>query len=552
MKNNYYHALNAVVLLAITWLLYGSVVAGYWRFDDTQILLHAINNTASGYFFIPEVWQQLATSNLTPWVTFSFDVDLLLFGLDPYYFYIHHLISLWLVALAGYFLLSLWINKYISLTGSVLFLCGSPVSTVVQELMTRHYIEGLLYTLVSLIFFVLYIRHKKLLFIIISVLGYIVAITAKEIYVPLVLLLPFIPEATFKIRLKATIPFFIISIFYVFWRNSMLIYVIDGYSSSDLFLSYDYLVKSLISFSKIPEVIVGKFHLIALFSYLSVFLIYIQRTRSRLFFVFLCVVLVLAPLIPLTKSPGITSPNRYLFLVWFIITFSLTWYVGMISKLSIKYAYNKQLITSFIALCLFLYASFSHSRIVFNAIKTEAIETDSQLRFIWQENNNKSLIVSGRLLFSSWSIDGLKKLKIISDKNSTIPSPVYDNIHLSNERTRLFIYDKVCSCMKDISTTIPERLKQLNQDNKALSVLMDYNNGLLNWKFGPYLKGKYQIITVNPEGIFTFPSKGKQNLPLEEIHFYIKYTSEEKWVTYSPKFIINNTSKINWSRHLDN
>ncbi len=73
--------------------LYYTNLNGYWRGDDTAILLHVIKHPIWGIFIIPEIWQELSPSNLTPWVSLSFCIDYSLSGLTPSVFYLHHLMQ---------------------------------------------------------------------------------------------------------------------------------------------------------------------------------------------------------------------------------------------------------------------------------------------------------------------------------------------------------------------------------------------------------------------------------------------------------------------------
>ena len=76
--------------------LYHFALNGWWRWDDTQILKQALSQTPVEFFFSPEAYQVLSLKNFTPWLIFSFDMDLQFLGLDPARFYARQLMDLWL------------------------------------------------------------------------------------------------------------------------------------------------------------------------------------------------------------------------------------------------------------------------------------------------------------------------------------------------------------------------------------------------------------------------------------------------------------------------
>ncbi|MGH9457266.1 MAG: hypothetical protein ACRD2J_06445, partial [Thermoanaerobaculia bacterium] len=67
---------------------------GWWGTDDPQILLHATRNTPLETLFSSAAWQTLSTSSFTPLVTLSFEIDRVLFGLRPLFYYQHQLLTI--------------------------------------------------------------------------------------------------------------------------------------------------------------------------------------------------------------------------------------------------------------------------------------------------------------------------------------------------------------------------------------------------------------------------------------------------------------------------
>lgn len=179
---------------------------------------------------------------------------------------------------------------------------------------------------------------------------------------------------------------------------------------------------------------------------------------------------------------------------------------------------------------------------------------DTQLRFIWFENNDNKMIPTGILSDAFWSINGLIDVKKIEHKELLSPLPVFDEVQLTRDTQSLFIYDKSCQCMKDISDTIATRLKKFTLRNKIhtpLSVILSNNNGAVEWNFGPYQQGQYKLISNSPNLAYPLPAEGKLRTSSKQIKFFVKYTSPEGWITYSPEFMLKTDgSIINWKRPL--
>ena len=148
------------LLILATFALYGQSLGGWWTHDDPQILKQAHLFSPLEYFFIPEVWHTLSSSNLTPWVTLSFDFDLSLFGFNPQFFYGHQLLVIAGISWLIYLIARIAVAPLSALAGALLFLVGSPIAVATQQLMVRHYVEGLFFYLLSL-WFTIYHRFSR-------------------------------------------------------------------------------------------------------------------------------------------------------------------------------------------------------------------------------------------------------------------------------------------------------------------------------------------------------------------------------------------------------
>ncbi len=108
------------------------ITGGFWRADDPALVLHALQSPGLAAFTDPADWQRLSPSNLTPWVTLSFKLDLALAGPSPRAFYVHQLLSTALVAVAAYALARRALPPAWALLVVLLGLAGAPTAAVTE------------------------------------------------------------------------------------------------------------------------------------------------------------------------------------------------------------------------------------------------------------------------------------------------------------------------------------------------------------------------------------------------------------------------------------
>ena len=547
-----YHLIFVFSLFLLPFGRYYQILSGYWRWDDTAILLRLLKNPVWKYFCIPSVYQELSCSNLTPWVMLSYKGDLTLFGLNPPAFYLHHLLSLSFITVAGYYFLSLWLNKKFAFSGMVLFTIGAPVATVMQQLMTRHYLEGLLFAILGLYCIVLFLRRGKHSYLIAGVVFYFLSITAKEIYVPLVCLLPWIPEQTMKARLKAMIPFVIVVFLYVFWRQYMLGSLVGGYIGNPRDLIYSGLPIVFSAFANVPALLFGNWWKLFFAAYVVIIIFYVVARPSRFWhsiMIFTCITL---PLVPLTISPGIVAPDRYLFLVWFAVSFS---FASCFDRLYKKTSFLPGKTMPFIFIVIWFMVLVAIGTYGYDSGKRTqqlAREYDMIGRFVWMTNDKEVYFIPPPpVLASYWFISCLSKIKSHVYPNLSSPVGVIDGIFLQPAIKKLWMYDLECDCMKDISASLKTRIsKAMAAVRKApLSFCFKYIPGMVSWRFGPYDKGLYHLL-ADEFGARFLPREGALKARItDNFSFRLRYTSPAGWKTYSPPFTFEpHGMSINWER----
>ncbi len=506
--------------------LYGNLLTGWWGWDDPQILKQAFQYAPWEYFLVPEVWREFQPANLNPWIILSFDLDLALFGLNPMGFYAHHLFSLWLVALGTYILLRLWLNELWSVLGVVLFVCSAPVTNMVYQLMTRHYLEGLLFSVLMSYLYVRALREERPLLAWLGGALFFLAVSAKEVYVIQVVFLLLIPERDLRRRLFMASPFFLVLGIYALWRRYMLGTWIGGYRPS---MDWSAVYHAIL---KIPSYIFGD-SMFAAVSLLLVFalMVYITwRSRYALILIAGAFLLLLGPIVPVIN---ISDPNRLLvFSVWALST-GVALSLGELARSS-----TRRLVISLTVLVVIGFSIADQGWRIRPGLASATDGFAAHGRFIMEADEEQVLLPSVR--FGNWFATGLMWLRenMLKEKS---PVMVFDEIDLPEHNTdslRFFRYDVSCRRLEDVTDRISKTYREWKGKlrERSVSVEFDYMDGMISWQLGPYKRGVYSMITYGPSGSkMRLPPSGIQRIEIPEpVLFRVRYDSPDGWTTYSP------------------
>lgn len=540
-------------LAAITLGVHHSALQGWWRSDDPQILKHAIGHTPWEYFFIPHVWHELTAANLTPWGTLSFDIDVTLFGLNPQGFYFHHVLVLWLVAGATFTVLRLWADDYTAGLASALFLVGAPVIFVSQQLMTRHYLEGLLFTAVALYLFTSSVRTSQRGMSWWGALFYLLAVTAKEVYVPLILVLPFLPEQDFRQRLRATTPYSIAAGAYLLWRWYMLGGPLGGYVPAERYgesVNWNELLMLPVNGA---IYIFGSESWALAVPLIALLLLGHAAWRRPQVIISICAIglAVMGPLIPLAASSIVNISDRYFFVPW--------WTTCLMIALAGTHLPRARIRIGLLILLfgLFFVPVFLQGQATYLGLRGWFQEYETQGQFIWNNDFRKVMFATQDLGGGFWYASGLLSLRQFV--NSTYPAPriVVDEIELEQvdiERAEVWAYADTCVCMRDITVNVPEILSRWRSKRqlRPLFATFHYHNRVLSWTLGPHQSGEYRLVDGSYLGRLPFTPVGQRILaiPRRTYTFYIRYDSTEGWVTYSDLLRVDFalSQEVSWSR----
>jgi hypothetical protein len=539
-------AASIIGLLVLIGALFHALPSGYWRADDPALLWHAMNSKGLQAFYNPANWQKLSANNLTPWLTFSFKLDLWLAGLSPKFFYLHALGSLALVSVAAYVLNRLWLSPLWATLSVGLFLSGAPTASVTELLMTRHYLEGLLFALLSVIAFVLAARQQRSGWAIAGSIAYALACSAKEIYVPLVLVLLLLPPiGHLKTRLKLIAPYLMVAMLYVFWRKYMLGVMVGGYADTQSIFSMQSVSGMVTAVSHFPAYVFGS-HWVVPSLACGVALTVAAYKKPRAIPAFCALALgVFLPLVPLIAFPGIAGPDRYLFLFWFVASFACV--LSIHTAVAVIDRKNIQRISG-ACLCLLLISfSFVHTLEVQKTNEAMYREFDVQGRFYFESDRRQAVSPTALLLHGFWYVTNLCDIK--KHLSLDCPATLIKGVPTQESIEHLFAYDSAKGAMLEVPLDTPNPIGGIVSidTSRNLRAAISVERGEGRWRLGPYDAGQYYFASPLI-GRYAVAKNGVLKTPLTHLAFYVQYESPEGWATSSPLLTAGVGQPVTWER----
>ena len=197
----------AGALGALAWALHARVLGLWFSYDDFWHLRHLLTHEPLEICCSGAFWREFGAKGMfTPLLFASLGLDLTSFGLDARAFYVHQLAAFALATALLYLVLRLWLARPWAALAALLFAAGPASASLVPLLMTRHYVEAIVLGLLAVASYTLAVRRQRAAWALVSALLYLAAALAKEIAVPLVLLLPLLPDGDLRTRLRHVLP----------------------------------------------------------------------------------------------------------------------------------------------------------------------------------------------------------------------------------------------------------------------------------------------------------------------------------------------------------
>lgn len=505
--SKYEYPVVTFFVLLLTLLAHGKSLQGSWRWDDGAHLSFAVICSPWEYFFEPNITRAHTSSNLAPWNILFYDINLSLFQMNPMGHYAHLLLIIALGSILFYAVLRQWMQPVPAIIGITILLLGKPTYHIAAGLMHGHYATGFALTMLSILGWTHYLKGGGVSWLWLSVSAYLLATTCKEVYVPLVVLLPFLPVGTLKQRIRPLLPFILIALAYTGWRYIVLGRLMGGYSQAPPIPA-----SAIHQLSNIPHLLIGSKLPGITIEVLTIGLLGIALFNKRInWLLFLTTFAVIfLPILPLTSFPGINQADRYLFMPWLAFSALLA---NLISNLKTPAA---------IALtgALLIPTLFSTHIQVRHELKDDLAFWDTVYPFALSAKKDQQALFIGQ-------DDGYKKLVLTSARNandhfSEDPTPgrlqivdAHGNglLRVKLAEMQLFEYKdkKIIPISKE---TIIEKFPQYPSlqapKNIPLEISLSLQLEKLYWKFGPY-DGEYRI---KIRSLPNFPVAGIQ-LPRE-------------------------------------
>lgn len=534
------HPLAALACIGVATLaLYAGSLRLWWCFDDPAILLHAWRYAPQEYFLAPKAWQALIPYSLQPWLSASYDLDLSLFGFRPVGFFAHHLLALALCAWCLQRVLAVWVGQGWALAGALLFLVGAPQAVAAQQLMVRHYVEGLLFYLLALWLVLRRLQGGHVANGWGAGLAFALAASAKEIFLPMGLLPFVLPVGNWRQRLRTAWPWLVVMVLYVPWRYHMLGELVGGYVPQGGLTGLQP-GDVLAAFGQVPAMlwawpVVG---LCGLAATAVLGMAQVQgRWRATLLWAVPLPVLLLAPLLPLVRFPGLgPGSERYFMLPWAVLAGLSAVALGLAWRTWPRPGPRLLLVAAFAALLLPAWQAARLAQVPLTPL--QAAHKALGMAVVHGQARDVLLGTSG---VSTWFLQGLLDLRALMGQTGAPPHLASDESDLAGQDlagARLLRYEPQGAAMRDVTAQQSQQQAAWRQRLRAdvpLSVLAEYDTRLnaLRWQLGPPAAGGFAFLSAG--SALPLPPQGaiRRDTPPTGC-FRIRLETADGGLVYSP------------------
>ena len=308
-----------VIAAGVVLFVLGGALQNFFAGDDGHFLDLVTRHAVPDYFFDPAVTATVSGMAFSPWNALPYSINLGLFGFEPKGYYAHQLAVVWLAAVASYALLRRYVGPLESFAGVALFLTGIPTADIANQLMTGHYAYGLLFAILGVSSFVHALRGGGWPWALAGAFLYFLAAICKEIYVPLPLVLCFLPEGKVLRRIRYASACIAPGLGYLAWRR-MVIGSATGWEGGDWrsWIQPEALHNLAAQIVHLPLVLFGEPQAAALAIIAMLFLLAtgLRRSPAAIGLVIAALAAMLMPLVPLMTRQLVQSPDRYCYVLW--------------------------------------------------------------------------------------------------------------------------------------------------------------------------------------------------------------------------------------------
>jgi hypothetical protein len=532
----------SLLLASLVWPLYGSAARLWWTFDDFFCIHFLQGKSPLGYLVSPELWRPHRM--FTPFLLLSYQSDMLLFGLRPAAFYVHQLAALAVAAVALFWLLRLWLAPGPAFLASLLFLLGVPTGAWVQELLVRHYIEGLMFSMASVGLFVASLREERPKLGVLSAGLYLAAVLCKEIYVPLLGLLLVLPERDLRTRLRRSRAHLVVLAVYLAWRYAILGTLLGGYGWTTRPDEVPSLLRSLpgrVGASFVGASALATAALIAALSAGIGAALFRQRRATLLFLGAL--LLVLAPVLPVSRS----FQARYGGLAWLAVAVAFGFGVrALLGRGPAFRALAGLLATTAIV------AAYAGNRSRWRESLARAERMSAEEMFFLRMKDRE--LLRHPLVPPA----AMNELRWFKEEHLGLPRGAgwfADDLYLcapSREIGRIWEYRSATRSIVDVTSLLPGIRSGYCSGFRDVPLRADfsYEDGDFFWDLGPYETGRYAIVYGDGVERFDVEPRAGYRHHAAVLTLRVRYEAPEGWVAFSPGISLDlrGNGRARWER----
>ena len=512
----------------------------WWGWDDLHYLVTVLNYSPGDYFFDADFWKSSRTF-FTPLNILPYELCYHLFGPEPLGFYLTQLLIAWLLFLATVLMLRRWCSDFWSVAGAALACISGPVVIATYQIMCVHYLLGLLFSVLAVHLYVVSLSKGLGYWAVPGSVLFLLACAAKEIYIPLVVLLPLLPEETLGRRLRQYAPYLTALAVYLLWRYSQLGGLTSGYgvpvALADVALVPFRAVTSILG-GGLPGAAGGAVYLALLAWMLA------RGGRQLLLFAAVLLAALVAPLAPIAYR--LITVDRALVLVAWIVCVSLAVALDRLSR-SGRRAAGVSLF-----LLLTIGAGIARASL---ATRGWIIRENHRYRtvgeYVMQAPASHALLLTG----GSYRAGEARRLRGLIGGQAG-PGLLYDPMQLTAtgmQYDAVYWFDQKADRLVDISGPDPAFMASWarRRQDRPLSLSMEKRDGAVHWQFGPYRGPAYDVIFLSaPRAFVGVYHVGRYPAPVSAMDFVLRYQSPDGWITYSDVLHWDSAEgdTLSWSR----
>lgn len=548
-----------LLMLPATAVLYGSTVSGWWCCDDSQLLKFAIRYTPWQYFTVPEIWREAVNSSLTPLEVLAYDLDHALFGTRAAAFYVHNLLSIALAGWAVYLVTRQWTDRAgPAVAAGLLFLTGLPVAISSEQLMGRHYVEGLVAFLLAVYLFVRAAREQRPGLAAWAGIAYALAATAKEIFLPLGLLPFLLPVGPLRLRARLGWPFLLVMLLYIPWRAYMLGNALGGYQPAGSWLSLQTLQIIGQQLLGVPAWMLTPWGVATGSAALMVgaWQIPPRQRLAVLLATALVLGLLLLPLLALARHPGL-NVHRYFLTLWTAFAIAVPLGLARLGGHD-KFVWRA---TAPVVVVVLAASAWGVTSTTVDAWRVLAREQATQGKALVSAGADTVVYLTP--VSAGWSASGLIDLRPAMGVAGTPPLMVADEIELAGlplAGKKVLRYSREGDQMTDITSQVPALLAQWRARlaPAPLTVMFEYDYRLhtIRWQVGagPGSRLTYLGSYLGQIGRVELPLQSAMRIPPSYIDacFRLRLDGPGGRIAYTPALSFppadaHGLSRLQWS-----